>query len=170
MVYVHIDSAYSDSTANSDSNDTENNFGYQLSRPANNVELMVLKHARLPIMPTVIANWNDIVYFYSANDGAGATLLSATLTPGYYTPDELVAEMNTQMTAAATTNTFASTYDANTNKITLVGSANMRLSTQALVLAGAGKCSIFIGNTKPTVFESHIIRCRLNKTVSNPYF
>ncbi|MCP5177362.1 MAG: restriction endonuclease subunit S [Moraxellaceae bacterium] len=47
---------------------------------------------------------------------------------------------------------------------------DLLFARQSLVLAGAGKCSIFIGNTKPTVFESHIIRCRLNKTVSNPYF
>lgn len=40
-----------------------------------------------------------------------------------------------------------------------------------MVLAGAGQCSIFVGNKKPTVFESHIIRCRLNKkAISNPYF
>ena len=52
----------------------------------------------------------------------------------------------------------------------LLETEDLLFARQSLVLAGAGKCSIFIGNTKPTVFESHIIRCRLNKTVSNPYF
>jgi len=47
---------------------------------------------------------------------------------------------------------------------------DLLFARQSLVLAGAGQCSIFVGNQKPTVFESHIIRCRLNKAISNPYF
>ena len=47
---------------------------------------------------------------------------------------------------------------------------DLLFARQSLVLEGAGQCSIFIGNKAPTVFESHLIRCRLNKSVSNPYF
>ena len=47
---------------------------------------------------------------------------------------------------------------------------DLLFARQSLVLEGAGQCSIFIGNEKPTVFESHLIRCRLNKAISNPYF
>ncbi len=47
---------------------------------------------------------------------------------------------------------------------------DLLFARQSLVLAGAGQCSIFVGNKMPTVFESHLIRCRLNKSISNPYF
>jgi type I restriction enzyme, S subunit len=47
---------------------------------------------------------------------------------------------------------------------------DLLFARQSLVLAGAGQCSIFVENTKPTAFESHLIRCRLNKSTSNPYF
>ena len=41
---------------------------------------------------------------------------------------------------------------------------------QSLVFEGAGKCSIFLGGHEPTVFESHIIRCRLNRRKADPLF
>ena len=47
---------------------------------------------------------------------------------------------------------------------------DLLFARQSLVLSGAGQCSIFVGNDAPTVFESHLIRCRLNRSVSNPYF
>ncbi len=47
---------------------------------------------------------------------------------------------------------------------------DLLFARQSLVLEGAGQCSIFVGNKRPTVFESHLIRCRLNKSISNPYF
>lgn len=47
---------------------------------------------------------------------------------------------------------------------------DLLFARQSLVLEGAGQCSIFVGNKKPTVFESHLIRCRLNKSIANPYF
>nr|WP_319566715.1 restriction endonuclease subunit S [uncultured Rhodoferax sp.] len=47
---------------------------------------------------------------------------------------------------------------------------DLLFARQSLVLEGAGQCSIFVENKKPTVFESHLIRCRLNKSISNPYF
>jgi type I restriction enzyme S subunit len=52
----------------------------------------------------------------------------------------------------------------------LLESEDLLFARQSLVLEGAGQCSIFVGNKKPTVFESHLIRCRLDKTISNPYF
>lgn len=47
---------------------------------------------------------------------------------------------------------------------------DLLFARQSLVLSGAGQCSIFLGNDAPTVFESHLIRCRLNPTRSNPLF
>ena len=47
---------------------------------------------------------------------------------------------------------------------------DLLFARQSLVLSGAGQCSIFIKNKFPTVFESHLIRCRLDKAISNPYF
>lgn len=52
----------------------------------------------------------------------------------------------------------------------LLAPEDLLFARQSLVLEGAGQCSIFVGNKKPTVFESHLIRCRLNKSISNPYF
>ena len=47
---------------------------------------------------------------------------------------------------------------------------DLLFARQSLVLSGAGQCSIFLGNVAPTVFESHLIRCRLNPIRSNPLF
>ncbi|WOB08251.1 restriction endonuclease subunit S [Piscinibacter gummiphilus] len=52
----------------------------------------------------------------------------------------------------------------------LLEAGDLLFARQSLVLSGAGQCSIFIGNTEPTVFESHLIRCRLDKSVANPNF
>jgi type I restriction enzyme S subunit len=47
---------------------------------------------------------------------------------------------------------------------------DLLFARQSLVLSGAGQCSIFLGNDAPTVFESHLIRCRLSSIRSNPLF
>jgi type I restriction enzyme S subunit len=47
---------------------------------------------------------------------------------------------------------------------------DLLFARQSLVLEGAGQCSIFVGNCEPTVFESHIIRCRLDKSRADPDF
>lgn len=47
---------------------------------------------------------------------------------------------------------------------------DLLFARQSLVLEGAGQCSIFIGNNGPTVFESHLIRCRLDQRRANPHF
>lgn len=52
----------------------------------------------------------------------------------------------------------------------LLEADDLLFARQSLVLEGAGQCSIFIGNTKPTVFESHIIRCRLDRKKTEPRF
>lgn len=41
---------------------------------------------------------------------------------------------------------------------------------QSLALEGAGKCSIVIDVTEKTVFESHLIRARIDSSKANPYF
>jgi type I restriction enzyme, S subunit len=46
---------------------------------------------------------------------------------------------------------------------------DLLFARQSLVESGAGKISIFKGN-KPTVFESHLIRCRVNNNVAVPEF
>jgi len=52
----------------------------------------------------------------------------------------------------------------------LLQAGDLLFARQSLVLSGAGQCSIFLGNDAPTVFESHLIRCRLSPTHSNPLF
>ncbi len=52
----------------------------------------------------------------------------------------------------------------------LLEAGDLLFARQSLVLSGAGQCSIFLGNDAPTVFESHLIRCRLNAIRSNPLF
>ena len=52
----------------------------------------------------------------------------------------------------------------------LLQAGDLLFARQSLVLSGAGQCSIFLGNDAPTVFESHLIRCRLSPTLSNPLF
>lgn len=47
---------------------------------------------------------------------------------------------------------------------------DLLFARQSLVLAGAGQCSIFLGNVLPTVFESHLIRCRLDPYHWNSHF
>lgn len=47
---------------------------------------------------------------------------------------------------------------------------DLLFARQSLVLEGAGKCSIVMDVSPLTVFESHIIRVRLKKTVANPLF
>lgn len=46
---------------------------------------------------------------------------------------------------------------------------DLLFARQSLVLEGAGKCSIFLGHKK-TVFESHLIRCRLDASKYDPLF
>lgn len=41
---------------------------------------------------------------------------------------------------------------------------------QSLTLEGAGKCSIVVKVTEPTVFESHLIRIRVNPEIADPYY
>ncbi len=52
----------------------------------------------------------------------------------------------------------------------LLSPGDLLFARQSLVLTGAGQCSIFLGNNEPTTFESHLIRCRLDRKRSNPSF
>ena len=52
----------------------------------------------------------------------------------------------------------------------LVEESDLLFARQSLVLSGAGKCSIVKEVEEPTTFESHIIRVRLNKALSDPLF
>ena len=47
---------------------------------------------------------------------------------------------------------------------------DLLFARQSLVLEGAGKCSIVMEVSDLTVFESHLIRVRLNKVKANPMF
>lgn len=52
----------------------------------------------------------------------------------------------------------------------LLKPGDLLFARQSLVRDGAGQCSIFLGNKQPTVFESHLIRCRLNPDEAVPEF
>ncbi|HMM99192.1 MAG TPA: restriction endonuclease subunit S [Anaerolineales bacterium] len=47
---------------------------------------------------------------------------------------------------------------------------DLLFARQSLVLEGAGKCSIVAEIEDPTVYESHLIRVRLNKKLCDPFF
>lgn len=47
---------------------------------------------------------------------------------------------------------------------------DLLFARQSLVLAGAGKCSIFVMDEEEVCFESHVIRCRLNFELADPHF
>ena len=51
----------------------------------------------------------------------------------------------------------------------LLKHADLLFARQSLVLEGAGQCSIFLGHKK-TVFESHLIRCRIDPSKGDPLF
>jgi type I restriction enzyme S subunit len=52
----------------------------------------------------------------------------------------------------------------------LLKPGDLLFARQSLVLSGAGKCSIFLGASEPTTFESHIIRARLDRSAADPLF
>lgn len=52
----------------------------------------------------------------------------------------------------------------------LLRSGDLLFARQSLVLAGAGKCVVFVGDSEPVTFESHVIRVRLEPTVADPLF
>ncbi|MBR3515806.1 MAG: restriction endonuclease subunit S [Lachnospiraceae bacterium] len=51
-----------------------------------------------------------------------------------------------------------------------VDTGDLLFARQSLVASGAGKCSIVMETSELTVFESHIIRVRLDKKIADPMF
>jgi len=47
---------------------------------------------------------------------------------------------------------------------------DLLFARQSLVREGAGQCSIFLEDNEKVCFESHLIRCRLDKEKANPLF
>jgi len=52
----------------------------------------------------------------------------------------------------------------------LLEAGDLLFARQSLVLSGAGKCSIFVGDSEEVTFESHLIRARLHKEIADPRF
>jgi type I restriction enzyme S subunit len=50
----------------------------------------------------------------------------------------------------------------------LLKTGDLLFARQSLVLSGAGKIAIFLGDEEEVAFESHLIRVRLNKRLVNP--
>ena len=51
-----------------------------------------------------------------------------------------------------------------------VEKGDLLFARQSLVASGAGKCSIVMETSELTVFESHLIRARLNPKIADPMF
>ena len=51
-----------------------------------------------------------------------------------------------------------------------INAGDIVFARQSLTLAGAGKCSIITKISEPTVFESHLIRMRINTEIADPYY
>lgn len=52
----------------------------------------------------------------------------------------------------------------------LLRAGDLLFARQSLVLEGAGKCSIFLGDDEPVTFESHVTRLRLDPNKADPSF
>jgi type I restriction enzyme S subunit len=52
----------------------------------------------------------------------------------------------------------------------LLANNDLLFARQSLVLSGAGKCSIFLGDQETVAFESHLIRVRINNKLACPLF
>ena len=52
----------------------------------------------------------------------------------------------------------------------LLKEGDLLFARQSLVLEGAGKCSIFLGDDEAVTFESHVTRVRLDPTKADPCF
>ena len=52
----------------------------------------------------------------------------------------------------------------------LLKNGDLLFARQSLVLEGAGKCSIFLGDVEPVTFESHLTRVRLDPRKADPRF
>ncbi len=52
----------------------------------------------------------------------------------------------------------------------LLSADDLLFARQSLVLSGAGKCSIFVHDEEEVCFESHVIRCRLNRDLADPHY
>ncbi|GHF13872.1 hypothetical protein GCM10017044_04950 [Kordiimonas sediminis] len=55
-------------------------------------------------------------------------------------------------------------------EVNLLNIGDLLFARQSLVLEGAGKCSIFLGDDEDVCFESHIIRCRLDAELCDPRY
>ena len=52
----------------------------------------------------------------------------------------------------------------------LLKKGDLLFARQSLVLEGAGKCSLFLGDDEPVTFESHVTRVRLNQRIASPSY
>lgn len=52
----------------------------------------------------------------------------------------------------------------------LLKRGDLLFARQSLMLSGAGKCSIFLGDAEPVTYEGHIIRARLDSKKADPLF
>lgn len=55
-------------------------------------------------------------------------------------------------------------------KNSLLKKGDLLFARQSLVRSGAGQCSIFMNDNEKICFESHLIRCRLDRNKANPLF
>lgn len=55
-------------------------------------------------------------------------------------------------------------------KRSLLQTGDLLFARQSLVLEGAGKCSIYLGDCEPVTFESHVTRVRLDRNEADPRF
>ena len=52
----------------------------------------------------------------------------------------------------------------------LLKRGDLLFARQSLVLEGAGKCSLFVGDDEPVTFESHVTRVRLDQKIASPSY
>jgi|6_EtaG_2_1085325.scaffolds.fasta_scaffold13239_5 hypothetical protein len=85
-----------------------------------------IENVRCPISFYNVNSNNNVLEW---TDGVSAgSSANVTITPGNYTIDELIAELQTQMNAAVS-GTYTITYNDNTQKVNIAQSATSRVST-----------------------------------------
>ena len=97
---------------------TSSSFRWSFQRPLKDVLSVELVNGSVPAdLYTIAVGWNTFTFCENT-----LTSVLVTLTPGYYTPTDLAAQLQTQLNAVAgKLNTYAVTYSVTTRRLTITG-------------------------------------------------
>lgn len=130
----------SDRRYNGEANANESNFSFRLTHPITFYKrnkdkqyFIRIENIRLPVSFYSI---NSDYNVFTFNDGSAD--YGFTITQGNYTIDELIAEVQTQMNATASGNTYTLTYDDITQKTTIASDGVQAGTTTTITATDSG--------------------------------